>query len=86
MEVNSLPYWPRQIRGPYGVATQVPPFSAAASSGFPTTSTLAPSTAVGQPHFPNTAIEQAPFFAFNHPHLHHIPLPLQELKPVPGRT
>ncbi|XP_059463383.1 APETALA2-like protein 3 isoform X2 [Corylus avellana] len=86
MEVDTLPNWSWQIHNPYGGATQVPLFSAAASSGFPSTSTTLPSAAVGQHPFPNITIHQPPFFAVNHPHHQSIQFPLQELKPVPGRT
>jgi AP2-like factor (euAP2 lineage) len=86
MEVDTLPNWPWQIHNPYGGPTQVPLFSAAASSGFPSTSTTFPSAAVGQHPFPNITIHQPPFFSINHPHHQSIPFPLQELKPVPGRT
>ncbi|XP_041025474.1 APETALA2-like protein 3 [Juglans microcarpa x Juglans regia] len=86
MEVESSPCWPSQTCGPFGGATQVPLFSAAASSGFPSTTTSYPSAAVGQLHLPNTTIHPPPFFAINHPHYHHVPFPLQELKSVPGRT
>ncbi|KAF3961906.1 hypothetical protein CMV_013516 [Castanea mollissima] len=44
-EVDSLPNWPRQIQGPYGGVTQVPLFSTAASSGFPSLTTTSPSAA-----------------------------------------
>ncbi|KAL4605301.1 hypothetical protein ACB092_09G019000 [Castanea dentata] len=85
-EVDSLPNWPRQIQGPYGGVTQVPLFSTAASSGFPSLTTTSPSAAVGQLHFPNTTIRPPPYFANNHLHHQHIPFLLQELKQVPGRT
>lgn len=85
-EVDSLPNWPRQIQGPYGGLTQVPLFSTAASSGFPSLTTTSPSAAVGQLHFPNTTIHPPPFFANNHLHHQHIPFLLQELNQVPGRT
>ncbi|KAG2690304.1 hypothetical protein I3760_09G179700 [Carya illinoinensis] len=86
MEVESSPCWPSQTCGPFGGATQVPLFTAAASSGFPSTTTSYPSAAVSQLHVPNTTIHPPTFFAINHPHYHHVPFPLQELKSVPGRT
>lgn len=85
-EIDSLPNWPRQIQGPYGGVNQVPLFSTAASSGFPSLTTTSPSAAVGQLHFPNTTIHPPPFFANNHLHHQHIPFLLQELNQVPGRT
>ncbi|XP_061346703.1 APETALA2-like protein 2 [Gastrolobium bilobum] len=51
MEVAPLPNWAWQVQGPYGGATLTPPFSAAASSGFP--SSIIPSAADSQIHFPN---------------------------------
>ncbi|XP_062165685.1 APETALA2-like protein 3 isoform X2 [Alnus glutinosa] len=74
MEVDTSPNWPWQICNPYGGATQVPFFSAAASSGFPSTSTTLPPAAVGQHPFPNITIHQPPFFAISdHPHHQSIP-------------
>ncbi|KAF7818576.1 Floral homeotic protein APETALA 2 [Senna tora] len=54
-EAESLPNWAFQFQGPYGGATLVPPFSAAASSGFPSTTALPPA-ANTQIHFPNMTI------------------------------
>ncbi|KAK7337024.1 hypothetical protein VNO77_17582 [Canavalia gladiata] len=50
-EAAPVPNWAWQVQGPYGGATHTPPFSAAASSGFP--STMIPSAADSQIHFPN---------------------------------
>ncbi|XP_028775960.1 ethylene-responsive transcription factor RAP2-7-like isoform X2 [Neltuma alba] len=55
MEANSLPNWVFQYQGPYGEATLIPSFSAAASSGFPSTR-LPPPAADSQIHFPNMTI------------------------------
>ncbi|MED6206677.1 APETALA2-like protein 3 [Stylosanthes scabra] len=51
MEANPLQNWAWQVQGHCGGATPIPPVSAAASSGFP--STLIPSAADNQIHFPN---------------------------------
>ncbi|XP_072076338.1 APETALA2-like protein 3 isoform X2 [Arachis hypogaea] len=51
MEANPLQNWAWQVQGHCGGATPIPPVSAAASSGFP--STLMPSAADNQIHFPN---------------------------------
>ncbi|RYR50921.1 hypothetical protein Ahy_A06g025948 isoform B [Arachis hypogaea] len=51
MEANPLQNWTWQVQGHCGGATPIPPVSAAASSGFP--STLMPSAADNQIHFPN---------------------------------
>jgi len=58
MEAGPMPNWGWQVQGPYGGATLAPPFSTAASSGFP--STIIPSAADTQIHFPN--------MTFLHPH------------------
>ncbi|KAJ1395977.1 DNA-binding domain superfamily [Sesbania bispinosa] len=58
MEAAPVPNWAWQVQGPYGGATMIPPFSAAASSGFP--STVIPSAADSQIQFPN--------MTFLHPH------------------
>ncbi|KAL2345022.1 hypothetical protein Fmac_006307 [Flemingia macrophylla] len=58
MEAAPMPNWAWQVQGPYGGATLTPPFSTAASSGFP--STIMPSAADSQIHFPN--------MTFLHPH------------------
>ena len=51
MEAAPVPNWAWQVQGPYGRATLAPPFSTAASSGFP--STIIPSAADTQIRFPN---------------------------------
>ncbi|XP_022634911.1 ethylene-responsive transcription factor RAP2-7 isoform X1 [Vigna radiata var. radiata] len=51
MEAGPVPNWAWQVQGPYGGPTLTPPFSTAASSGFP--STIIPSAADTQIHFPN---------------------------------
>ncbi|KAK7396543.1 hypothetical protein VNO78_17624 [Psophocarpus tetragonolobus] len=51
VEAAPMPNWAWQVQGPYGGATLNPPFSTAASSGFP--STMIPSAADSQIHFPN---------------------------------
>ncbi|OIW11209.1 hypothetical protein TanjilG_28300 [Lupinus angustifolius] len=51
METDPLANRAWQLQGPYGGAPLIPPFSAAASSGFP--STIIPSAAESQLHFPN---------------------------------
>ncbi|TKY62188.1 Floral homeotic protein APETALA 2 [Spatholobus suberectus] len=58
MEAAPMPNWAWQVQRPYGGATLTPPFSTAASSGFP--STIIPSAADSQIHFPN--------MTFLHPH------------------
>ncbi|XP_020206612.1 uncharacterized protein LOC109791696 [Cajanus cajan] len=58
MEAGPMPNWAWQVQGHYGGATLTPPFSTAASSGFP--STIIPSAADSQIHFPN--------MTFLHPH------------------
>ncbi|XP_020212425.1 APETALA2-like protein 3 isoform X2 [Cajanus cajan] len=58
MEAGPMPNWAWQVQGPYGGATLTPPFSTAASSGFP--STIIPSAADSQIHFPS--------MTFLHPH------------------
>ncbi|XP_068473259.1 AP2-like ethylene-responsive transcription factor TOE3 isoform X1 [Phaseolus vulgaris] len=51
LEAGPMPSWAWQVQGPYGGASLTPPFSTAASSGFP--STIIPSAADTQIHFPN---------------------------------
>ncbi|KAJ6750085.1 hypothetical protein OIU85_000691 [Salix viminalis] len=52
MEVDSFPNWTRQTQGPYGGgANALPVFSTAASSGFASSASMAPSAAAGQLHF-----------------------------------
>ncbi|KAK4281439.1 hypothetical protein QN277_012933 [Acacia crassicarpa] len=55
MEANSLPNWVFQYQAPYGEASLIPSFSAAASSGFPSTRLPLPA-ADSQIHFPNMTI------------------------------
>ncbi|KAK7285104.1 hypothetical protein RJT34_19863 [Clitoria ternatea] len=59
MEAAPMPNWAWQVQGPYGGATLTPPFSAAASSGFP--SPTIPSAADSQIHFPNMAFIHSHF-------------------------
>ncbi|KAF7804498.1 Floral homeotic protein APETALA 2 [Senna tora] len=59
MEADLLPNWSWKIQGPYGSSTLIPPFSAAASSGFP--STIIPSAADSQNHFPDMTILKPQF-------------------------
>ncbi|KAI4300225.1 hypothetical protein L6164_033624 [Bauhinia variegata] len=54
MEADSLPKWSWHMQGPYSAETLIPPFSAAASSGFPSSSRTLPSAADSQIHYPNT--------------------------------
>lgn len=56
MDVNSFPNWAWQLQGLNGGATPMPLFSAAASSGFPSSTATSPPAAVTQLHFPNTTI------------------------------
>ncbi|CAL2267828.1 unnamed protein product [Prunus armeniaca] len=56
MDVNSFPNWAWQLQGLNGGATPMPLFSAAASSGFPSSTATSPPAAVNQLHFPNTTI------------------------------
>ncbi|KAI4349204.1 hypothetical protein L6164_009826 [Bauhinia variegata] len=56
MEVDPLPNWVWQMQGPYGAETLIPPFSAAASSGFPSSARIFPSAADNQIHYPNMTI------------------------------
>ncbi|XP_027352743.1 floral homeotic protein APETALA 2-like [Abrus precatorius] len=59
METAPVPNWAWQVQGPYGGAALTPPFSAAASSGFP--STMIPSAADSQIHFPNVTFLHSHF-------------------------
>ncbi|CAL9002390.1 unnamed protein product [Prunus brigantina] len=56
MDVNSFPNWAWQLQGLNGGAPPMPLFSAAASSGFPSSTATSPPAAVTQLHFPNTTI------------------------------
>ncbi|XP_054795344.1 APETALA2-like protein 2 isoform X1 [Prosopis cineraria] len=51
MEANPLPNWVFQYQGPYGEASLIPSFSAAASSGFPSTRLPPTAAADSQIHF-----------------------------------
>lgn len=54
MESNSLPNWAFQYQaGPYGEASLIPSFTAAASSGFPLRMLPPPPAADSQIHFQN---------------------------------
>ncbi|KAM1050853.1 hypothetical protein ACFX1Q_032522 [Malus domestica] len=73
MDVNSFPNWAWQVQGLNGGATSMPLFSAAASSGFPSSTATSSSSAVTQLHFPNTAILHhhfSPSFTNNIPHFY----------------
>ncbi|XP_004493938.1 APETALA2-like protein 3 isoform X2 [Cicer arietinum] len=61
MEAASVPKWAWQLQSPYNGSTLIPPFSAAAaSSGFPSPTTVPSSAADSQIHYPN--------MTFLHPH------------------
>ncbi|XP_068318896.1 APETALA2-like protein 3 [Pyrus communis] len=73
MDVNSFPNWAWQVQGLNGGATSMPLFSAAASSGFPSSTATSSSSAVTQLYFPNTAILRhhcSPSFTNNIPHFY----------------
>ncbi|KAK9920802.1 hypothetical protein M0R45_029348 [Rubus argutus] len=73
MDANSFPNWAWQMQGLNGGATPVPLFSAAASSGFPSSTTPSSSAAAPPLHFPNTSFLQhhfSPSFTNNTPHFY----------------
>ncbi|XP_062004087.1 APETALA2-like protein 3 isoform X2 [Rosa rugosa] len=72
MDANSFPNWAWQMQGLNDGATPVPLFSAAASSGFPS-STTESSAPIPPLHFPNTSFLQrhfSPSFTNKTPHFY----------------